>query len=316
MPNIVCSAESISKSFGKFKALNGVSVELYEQEIFGLLGSNGAGKSTLAKIMTGLLDADAGKINYFGLDLKKDYNELKKRLTVVPQEISCYHGFTVEDNIRFFGLMHKIRGKALDDKVEYLLEWLPLKKFRHKAVNELSGGYKRMVNIACSLVHDPKMIFLDEPSAGLDPKMRHILWEKITELKKSGKTICLTTHYLDEAQALCDRVALLVSGEIVIKGIPEELIKQHGGYRVLILKLNKVVPQEIRETIKKVFKESQVDAIDNTILVSFDQKHSIEKISVLTRWLIKQGYEVTNSVVKEPELEDVFMNITGDKLRG
>lgn len=315
MPKLVCSAENITKSFGSFVALDDVSIEMYEAEVYGLLGSNGAGKSTLTKIFAGLLAPDSGNVKFFGYELNKNYSEIKKTFGVVPQEISCYHGFTVRENIDFFGLMYGLKGSRLEEKREELINWLELRKFRDKPVAELSGGYKRLLNIACSLVNDPAIIFMDEPTVGLDPKIRHLMWEKIKELKYRGKTICLTTHYLDEAQELCDRVGLLVNGRLLVNDSPEELIRKYGGYRALIMKVSKGISEEDASSIKESFEESQTIVLGSTIVVSFKQEHSLEKIAILTQWLVDKGYEVLKSTVKEPELEHVFLNLTGEGMR-
>jgi len=234
---------------------------------------------------------------------------------VVPQEISCYKGFSVYENIRFFGLMYGVKGKELEEKIFYLLDWLSLTKFAHKPVNQLSGGYKRLTNIACSLINDPDIIFMDEPTVGLDPQIRHLLWEKIKALKEMGKTVCLTTHYLDEAQVLCDRIGLLMNGRLLVKGNPLELIKKYGGYRIVVIKLSDVVKSHEIDLIKESFEGSQVEIMGNTIVIGFTQKGSLEKISLLTQWVSEQGYKVISSVVKEPELEDVFLNLTGERMR-
>ncbi|HZX34433.1 MAG TPA: ABC transporter ATP-binding protein [archaeon] len=315
MAKIVCTAEHVSKSFGNMKALEDVSIEMLEGEVFGLLGSNGAGKSTLTKIMTGLLSADSGSVNFFGSGLSANYNSLKKIFSVVPQEVSCYYGFTVRENIDFFCKMYGLRGKELEQRTQFLIEWLSLEKYRDVPANNLSGGFKRLLNIACSLVNDPQIIFMDEPTVGLDPKMRQLLWGKIKELKEQGRTICLTTHYLDEAQALCNRVGLLVNGRLLVKGMPQELIERYGGYRILIIKVDKEISTEHAQQIKGSFEGAQVEIFGGTIVVSFLQKHSLEKISLLTQWLGGEGYEILSSIVKEPELEDVFLNLTGEKLR-
>ncbi|MEM4391023.1 MAG: ABC transporter ATP-binding protein [Candidatus Diapherotrites archaeon] len=315
MSTPVCLVENITKFYGDYLALDNVSLELYEKEIFGLLGSNGAGKSTLIKIMTSLLEADKGNVAYFGLNLDEKKEEIKKLFAVVPQEISCYHGFSVEQNIRFFGLMYGIKAEKLEERTKYLLDWFQLSDFSGRPVNELSGGYKRLLNIACSLVHDPKIVFLDEPTVGLDPTMRRLLWKKIYELKEQGKTICITTHYLDEAQSLCNRVGLLVNGKLIVVGEPFELIKKYGGVRILVMKLSHIIMQDHAEAIKNSFEDSQVEVQGSTIIISFSQEHSIEKISLLTQWLENQGYEVISSIIKEPELEDVFLNLTGERMK-
>ena len=315
MPKIVCEAKNIKKSYGSYLALNDVSLKLRDSEVFGLLGSNGAGKSTLTNIMSGLIEQDEGEVYYYGYELKENYKEIKKYFSIVPQEVSCYHGFTVKENLKFFGLMNGIKGQELKEKIEYLLKWLDLTKYAKKTVNELSGGYKRLTNIAISLLNDPDIIFMDEPTVGLDPKIRHMMWEKIEELKDNGKSICLTTHYLDEAEELCDSVGILFNGKLLVEGNPQNLINKHGGYRVFTLKIDQIVPQQIIGTLKKVFKESMVDVTGNKIIISLEQKNSFEKITSLTKWLVHKGYKVKSSVVKEPELEDVFLNITGQQLR-
>src|SRR3989344_7994511 len=152
MAKLVCSCENISKSFGNFKALDDVSIEMYEGEIYGLLGSNGAGKSTLTRIMSGLVNPDSGTVKYYGYELEKNQDKLKKFFSVVPQEVSYYYGFTVRQNIEFFGMMNGSRGSALRKKSEELIDWLNLKPFVNRQANDLSGGYKRLLNIACSLV--------------------------------------------------------------------------------------------------------------------------------------------------------------------
>ena len=315
MAKLVCSCENISKSFGNFKALDDVSIEMYEGEIYGLLGSNGAGKSTLTRIMSGLVNPDSGTVKYYGYELEKNQDKLKKFFSVVPQEVSYYYGFTVRQNIEFFGMMNGSRGSALRKKSEELIDWLNLKPFVNRQANDLSGGYKRLLNIACSLVADPAIIFMDEPTVGLDPNMRRMLCGKINELQEQKKTICLTTHYLEEAQELCDRVGLLVNGRLIVKGEPLELVKKYGGYRILIMKVDKQITPEDGEAIKNSFEGSQTSIDGNSIIVSFMQEHSLEKISLLTQWLLDLGYAVTSSIVKEPDLEDVFINLTGEKMK-
>ncbi len=279
------------------------------------MGSNGAGKSTLTKIMSGLVSQDEGRVLYYGYELEKNYGNLKKFFSVVPQEISCYSGFTVKENVDFFGKMHGKRGEELRKKTKEILDWLMLSEFSKRPANELSGGYKRLLNIACSVVGDPSIIFMDEPTVGLDPNMRHMLWEKIFELQEQNKTICLTTHYLEEAQELCDHVGLLMNGRLIIKGAPPDLIKKYGGQTVLITKTDRQVSDEHAEKIKKIFEVSQTVIIGNSIVISFPQEQSLEQISILSDWLKQNGYKVTSSVVKEPDLEDVFLNITGEKLK-
>ena len=206
--------KGITKSYGKFKVLGGVSLNVAEGEIFGFLGPNGAGKSTLIKILLGFEKQNSGSFS-FSLGGKTLLNsEVKKRVSIVPQDLCFYLDFSVEKNLEIMGALYGLGGMELHKRIECLLETWSLKGFRSRRAKNLSGGYKRLLNIACGLINDPAIIFLDEPTVGLDPKIRKTFWEKIINLKTEGKTIILTTHYMDEAEQLCDRVALIVKGKI------------------------------------------------------------------------------------------------------
>jgi ABC-2 type transport system ATP-binding protein len=228
MKRKVLTAENLRKSYRKKEVLRGLSLSIRQGEIFGLLGPNGAGKSTFTKIATGLEKPDSGEIKYFNKPLAQNLDEVKRKIAVIPQEESFYREFSVEENIAFFGRLYGLRGQELKKRVDHLLEWLELKPFKKMPARYLSGGYRRLLNTACSLVHDPKMVFMDEPTVALDPGIRQMYWKKIKELKKEGKTICLTTHYMDEAEKLSDRIALIVKGKILVQGSPQKLVKKYA----------------------------------------------------------------------------------------
>ncbi len=304
----VVFVKDVVKSFGDTKALGGVSLQIEEGEVFGLLGSNGAGKSTLMNIIFGFEKPDSGYITMLGE--QKLTNEVKQKLALVPQNTAFYDDFSVEKNLRFFASLYGISGKVLDDRIKFLLDWLKLKDFKKSKARNLSGGYQRLLNIAISVVHDPELIFFDEPTVGLDPKMRQMFWDKIEELNKKGKTIVITTHYMDEAEALCHRIALLKKGKLLSIGKPSELITQYGGIKVVIYKLAQNLKQEDFENIKSALKQKDLVLEGNTLFIPFPQEHSIEKISALTEWLLKKGYTIVSSSIKEPDLEDVFLNLT------
>lgn len=228
METPVLSIENISKFFGKKKVLDNVSLSVEKGEIFGLLGSNGAGKSTLAQIAAGTLKQDSGKVILFGQDLTRNKIQLSKKIAVVPQDISLYSKFSVEENIRFFGSLYGLKRSQLNANILSILNDFNLLEFRHAITEHLSGGYKRLVNIACSVIHQPELIFLDEPTVGLDPKFREVIWKKILEMKQKGQTIILTTHYLEEAQSLCDRLAILDQGKIRACGKTTEIVNKYG----------------------------------------------------------------------------------------
>lgn len=307
--------DKVSKKYDKYVALKSISFQIMDGEIFGLLGPNGAGKSTLLKIMTGLLDPDSGRVAFFGAELKSNYNELKNIFSIVPQDPSFYHTFSAEQNIRLFGEMYGLHGTELWERTNSLMDWLDLKKFKDKRASQLSGGYQKLLNIACSLINDPKIIFMDEPTAGLDPKMRQLFWEKLAELKKLGKTICLTTHYMEEAQSICDRAGIIHQGKVLQINTPKNLIGKFGGIKVLIFTLDREIDEEILETIKGTFKKMEPTAVKNKLIVPLMKKGSLQELTMIFDFLRSNKYNVVFWEVREPNLEDVFLNLTGTELR-
>jgi len=307
----VVSAIKISKNYGSKSVLSEVSFTIEKGEIFGLLGSNGAGKSTITSIILGLEKQSKGEVILFDGDKSKP---IKSRIALVPQETAFYTEFSVEKNMKFFGSIAGLKGKKLKDKVNFLIKWLNLEEFRHTKSDFLSGGYQRLLNIALSLLHDPELIFFDEPTVGLDPKMRQMFWDKINELKANGKTVILTTHYMDEAEKLCTKVALLKKGKLLAIGKPYDLIQQYGGIKVVIFKILNGISQEDLDNIKKVLKQPSIFSKGDFLFMPIGQEHSVEKVTGVTEWLMKKGYNISSSTTKEPDLEDVFLNITGDKM--
>ena len=307
----VVSVVNISKKYGKKDVLDGVSFTIDKGEIFGLLGSNGAGKSTITSIILGLEKQSSGEVILFNGDKSKP---LKSRIALVPQETAFYKDFSVEKNMKFFAGIAGLKGKKSKDKVNFLLKWLNLEDFIHTKSDFLSGGYQRLLNIALSLLHDPELIFLDEPTVGLDPKMRQMFWDKINELKTAGKTIILTTHYMDEAEKLCTKVALLKKGKLLKIGKPYDLIQEYGGIKVTIFKILNGVSEKDLENVKSVLKQTNIFQKGDFLFIPMGIEHSVEKVTGVTEWLMKKGYNISSSTTKEPDLEDVFLNITGDKL--
>lgn len=307
----VVSVKNISKSFQTKKVLDDVSFDINEGEIFGLLGSNGAGKSTLTNIILGLEKQSLGEIILFE-GKSKNY---KKRIALVPQDPAFYKDFSVEKNIKFFGSIYGLSQKNLNDRVSFLIEWLNLSDFRSTKSDLLSGGYQRLLNIAISLVHDPELIFLDEPTVGLDPKMRQMFWTKIKELKQSGKTIIITTHYMDEAEKLCNKVALMKKGKLLAIGKPVDLIVKYGGIKVMIFTISGGLKEEDIQKIRSVLNQTTILSKGDLLFIPFEQEHSLEKVVAITEWLLKKGYNISSSITKEPTLEDVFLNITGEVMK-
>lgn len=273
--------EGLVKHYGKIKAVDGISFEIKQGEIFGLLGPNGAGKTTTVKVLITLTKPDAGKCFINGFDVIKEPYEIRKFIGVVPQENNLDRDLTVYENLFIYGKLHKI--KDLKVKIKNLLEIMGLWERKDTLVSKLSGGMQRRLLLARALLSDPKVLFLDEPSIGLDPQIRRHLWEIIKKAKAEGKTIFLTTHYIEEAEALCDRVGILSKGKLIALGAPSELKKSIGNF---------------------------------TVEYYIDQKGSIKL------WMFKtkeEAYEFAKKndlplVIRETNLEDVFIKLTGERI--
>lgn len=306
----VLETKNISKAYGTQKVLVDIDLEVFEGEIFGLLGPNGAGKSTLIKILNGLIPLEAGKAVFFG-KLTPGEIELRKKLAFVPQEDCFYKFFSVEENLSFFGALYGIKGKELKERIEFLLKWLNLEFFRKRKAENLSGGYRKMLNIACSLVYNPDFIFLDEPTVGLDPDMRRLLWRKLIELKERNKTLFITTHYMDEAQTLCNRIGLILEGKIIVCESPEKLIEKYGGEKNFELELDKTATKKLETELKQT--GSSVQTNNKIIDISYSGRNEINALATISRIIKENGFTVTKTTIKEPDLENVFLNLTGKK---
>ncbi|MEM0360316.1 MAG: ABC transporter ATP-binding protein [Candidatus Diapherotrites archaeon] len=309
--NTVLSVESIVKRFGKRTVLNNVSFSFTEGTILGLLGPNGSGKSTLIKILSGFLHADSGSFSFKGETVGRSTASLKRHLGVVPQEEMFYRKFSVEENIAFFGMLYGLSGKRLEERKRFLLEWLGLKDFMKQKAENLSGGYRRLLNIACSIVHDPELVFLDEPTVGLDPKFRKLLWVRISEMRDAGKSVLITTHYMDEASRLCDEIVLLFSGKVLVKGKPQQLVREYGGNTAIMLSLESEPSESTIEKIKALVPGAVVRQKGNELFISVFGEGSIESAYKIDKMLKVSGERVVSFVLGEPTLEDVFFNIVG-----
>ena len=232
MGRVIIKAEGLKKSFDDFEAVKGIDIEVEEGEVFGFLGPNGAGKTTSIRMLTTMLRPTSGSITINGFGLDKDLTEAKASIGVCQQHISLDKDLTVRQNIKHHAILHKMPSKEIKPRIGELSELMELDLHMDKEVAELSGGWKRKASIVCSIIHRPKILFLDEPTAGLDTKSRHMLWDLIRQLNRMGTTIFLTTHYIEEAEDLCDRVAILNQGTVVALGSPQELRDSVGRITV------------------------------------------------------------------------------------
>lgn len=225
------SIQQISKQYKSAEhfSVSNLDLSIESQEIFGLLGPNGAGKTTLISMLCALIQPTSGTFSIDGLTYKKHKNQLKQLIGIVPQEYALYPSLTAFENLKYFGSMYGLKGKALDEKINNALEHLGLLQFAHKKIETFSGGMKRRINLIASILHEPKVLFLDEPTVGVDVQSKNVIIEFLQDLNKKGTTIIYTSHHLNEAELFCTRVAIIDHGQLVIKGEPKTLIEQQKG---------------------------------------------------------------------------------------
>lgn len=231
-PDVIVSARGLVKRFGDFTAVGGIDLDIRGGEIFGFLGPNGAGKTTTMRMVTTLTPPTEGSVEVCGHRLSGTSDPVKEKIGIIQQHIALDRDVTVRENIRYHAILHRIPKKIADGRMERLADMMGLGPYMDKFVVDLSGGWKRRVAIVCAIIHEPEIMFLDEPTAGLDTQSRHMLWRLIRELNRNGTTIFLTTHYMDEAEELCDRVAVIDHGLIIRMGTPQELCESIGIWAV------------------------------------------------------------------------------------
>ena len=299
MSSVAIKVEGLVKVYGAIQAVDNISFEINEGEIFALLGPNGAGKTTTLEILQSLRKATKGSVCVLGYDVSNNKNvrKLKKEFGVLPQDFNAIDKLTVKENL---SVIAKMYDKHVN--LDKLILTLDLEDKANSKFEDLSGGLKQRLGIAGALVNDPKMVFLDEPTTGLDPRARRDVWRVIEELKKEGKTIFLTTHYMDEAEILADRVAIIHKGKIVAIGETKTLLEKNGGGRTVILE---DVPESIAKEIKNRFPKATIVGTDVRIQI-LKLKEVNEVISYLTKKGLEQSLQITR-----PSLENVFLELTG-----
>jgi ABC-2 type transport system ATP-binding protein len=292
------SVEGLKKRFGDLLAVDGVSFELRDGETFGLLGPNGAGKTTTILMTIGALTPDAGRVAIDGADLTSA--GARKHIGVAPQSLALYETLTGEENLRFFAGLYGLAGPALRERVASALELAGLTDRRRDRVSTYSGGMKRRLNLACAMVHAPRVVFLDEPTVGVDPQSRNHIFEAIERLAADGVTILYTTHYMEEAQRLCDRVAIMDRGKILALDTVDELIATYGG--------TSIVRGELSEAPKP-------DADLPGTLEGTTLRVETDRPLELVGSLAGKGVRFGSLHVERPDLESVFLSLTGRTLR-
>jgi ABC-2 type transport system ATP-binding protein len=297
----------LRKSFGDVVAVDGLDLEVARGECFGLLGPNGAGKTTTIEICEGLTVPDSGTVELLGLDWRGKASQLRQRIGIQLQETQFPEKLTVEETIRLFrSFFHK--GLSVEESIAMA----QLEEKRKSRVGGLSGGQKQRLAMACALVGDPELLFLDEPTTGLDPQARRNLWELVDKLKCAGRTIILTTHYMDEAERLCDRVAVMDHGRIIALGTPKELIASIGGEQIVEFAVGEGDPVDAAILMQLPgVRSHRVDARLHQLSVM--ELHT--SVPPIFAWLAAQGAHLTEFRTHSATLEDVFVSLTGRKLR-
>jgi lipooligosaccharide transport system ATP-binding protein len=299
-------ARDLKKSYDGFEAVKGVDFEVHRGECFGFLGPNGAGKTTTMKMIYGAVIPTDGELDVAGLDVRSSEREIKRRIGVVPQENNLDDDLKVKENLLVYGRYYDLPRKLALQRAEELIEFVELTEKAESQVDQLSGGMKRRLLIARALINDPEIVVLDEPTTGLDPQARHLVWDRLRALTVEGKTLVLTTHYMEEAARLCDRLVIMEGGLIIAQGSPAELIEEHVSPQVLEFRAG---PEDL-ERLRPVV-EAASDAVERTgeALLAFttDADTLMEEVRA-------SGAEVENTVYRQAGLEDVFLRLTGRRL--
>jgi ABC-2 type transport system ATP-binding protein len=310
----ILKVNDLVKKYGDLVAVKGISFDIQEGEIFSLLGPNGAGKTTTISILSTLLIPTSGDASVCGYSVTQDPMAVKKLIGVVPQEIALYDELSALENLKFWGQMYNLSGKALSMRVEEVLEQIGLKDRAKERIKTYSGGMKRRVNIAVGLLHKPRLLFMDEPTVGIDPQSRRAILESVKELNQSGMTILYTTHYMEEAQELSDRVGIIDYGELIALGTQAELTAQVGETDTLILHLGEQEdPVYLAESISGMDGVLQANPTDHEVAIVTPSAE--ELLAPVVSRVNELGYTIYSIDVREPNLEAVFLHLTGRALR-
>ena len=303
---VLIRARGLRKSFGDFTAVDGIDVDVHRGEAFGFLGPNGAGKSSTMRMIGCVSPLSGGELSIMGLDPRLDGSRIRARLGVVPQRDTLDEELTVRENLlvyaRYFGISRRVAAAKADE----LLDFAQLTDRADSKVEPLSGGMKRRLTIARSLVNDPEILLLDEPTTGLDPQARHVLWDRLFRLKRQGVTLVLTTHYMDEAEQLCDRLVVMDGGRIAAEGTPRDLIRQWSTREVVELRFAEDDHAPLEAAVQGLAERVEV-LPDRLLLYTDDGDGAVDQVAA-------RGLEPLSVLVRRSSLEDVFLRLTGRSL--
>ncbi|MGB3683014.1 MAG: ATP-binding cassette domain-containing protein [Rubrobacteraceae bacterium] len=303
---VTLAARDLRKSYEDFEAVKGVDFEIHRGECFGFLGPNGAGKTTTMKMIYGAAVPTDGELTVAGLDVRLEERRVKRRIGVVPQENNLDDDLKVKENLLVYGRYFDLPKKLALQRAEELLDFVQLTEKSGAQVEQLSGGMKRRLLIARALINDPEIVVLDEPTTGLDPQARHLVWDRLRELTREGKTLVLTTHYMEEAAQLCDRLIIMEGGEIIAAGSPRTMIEEHVSPQVIEFRAR-------NETLERLARllDGRAEAAERTgdalLVYTADADEILAEIR-------SSGLEIDNTILRQAGLEDVFLRLTGRSL--
>ncbi|NOU59132.1 ABC transporter ATP-binding protein [Marinifilum caeruleilacunae] len=304
-------AKNLTKSYKELTALSDVNLSIEKGELYGMLGPNGAGKTTTISILSSLLKPDNGEIFYEGKNLYQNLAECKKLIGVVPQEIALYDDLSATENLKFWGTLYGIKGKNLQKKSDELLEFLGLADRKNHKIKTYSGGMKRRINIAAALLHDPKIVFMDEPTVGIDPQSRNLIFEVIEELHSRGLTMIYTTHYMEEAERLCDRIGIIDEGKIIAEGSLDELKTNSSIKEEIHLKYSNPNKNKLDQLTDRY--KGQLLLNEDHLILSSSQANA--ELPELIQLCSKSELLLDKVDIRSLSLESIFLELTGKSLR-
>ncbi|MED4407986.1 ATP-binding cassette domain-containing protein [Bacillus licheniformis] len=308
----VLEINHLTKKFGDFVAVDNISLSIEEGEIFGLLGANGAGKSTTIHMISSLLRSNEGEITILGKNIAKHRKFAKMNIGIVPQDLAIYEDLTAYANVKFFAGLYGLRGAHLHNRVEEALQFVGLSDKHKSFPKNFSGGMKRRLNIACAIAHRPKLIIMDEPTVGIDPHSRNYILESVKKLNAMGCTIIYTSHYMEEVEEICTRIAIVDHGKIIAEGTKEQLKSIITNTKDIQVVLKSAENIDIGE-LKTISGVEAAVLEDNTIKINSDA--GVNNLNQIIEKLMKNGAEIRSLEEKAPNLETVFLTLTGRQLR-
>ncbi len=305
--------DQVTKKFGDVTAVDKVSLEIAEGEIFGLLGPNGAGKSTAINMITGLLSIDKGSIGIYGKDVRKDKMTTRSYVGIVPQDIAIYEDLTSLENVKFFASLYGLRGKQLEEAALEALEFTGLSEKKNQLPKSFSGGMKRRLNIACAIAHKPKLIIMDEPTVGIDPQSRNHILQSVKKLNEMGSTIIYTSHYMEEVEEICTRIAIMDHGKVIALGTCSELENMINDRDVVVVTISEPASKVDENIIREIPGVENVDIGENTVKIT--SAREVTNLDKIIQYFIENDLTIKSVESKTPDLETVFLSLTGRKLR-